>query len=42
MCWILIGTVGFGLIGLAFFVVFFKKGQFEDCEDVKYQVFRED
>jgi cbb3-type cytochrome oxidase maturation protein len=42
MAWILIVTIGAGLIGLSCFIYFLKKEQFDDCEDIKYQVFRED
>lgn len=31
-----------GLIGIGVYVYYMKKGQFEDPEDVKYQMFREE
>jgi len=42
MFWQLMGTVFAGLIGLAFFLYFWIKGQFDECEDVKYQLFRDE
>lgn len=31
-----------GILGMIAFVYFFKKGQFDDVEDVKYQMFRDE
>ncbi|NGX61943.1 MAG: hypothetical protein K940chlam9_01434 [Chlamydiae bacterium] len=31
-----------GAIGLAFFLYHYRKGQFDDMEDPKYQLFREE
>lgn len=31
-----------GLVGVATYIYYLRKGQFEDPEDVKYQIFRED
>lgn len=39
--WTVIGTFIFSLLGLLTFVLYHRKGQFEDSEEVKYQVFRE-
>lgn len=30
------------LAGIAVFIYFLKKGEFDNCEEVKYQLFRED
>lgn len=38
----LITTLLAGLIGLAVFIYYMKKGQFKDMEEVKYQLFHED
>lgn len=38
----IIGSVAAALGGLGIYIYFLKKGQFDDDEDVKYQVFRED
>jgi cbb3-type cytochrome oxidase maturation protein len=34
-------TLTSGFCALIAFLFFFKKGQFEDCEEVKYQIFHE-
>jgi len=31
-----------GLASLGICLYFWKRGQFEDCEDIKYQMFRDD
>lgn len=35
-------TVAAGVVGLAIFFFFWRRGQFDDCEDVKYTLFRDD
>ncbi len=40
--WTIIATIFAGLAGLGVYIYFLKKGQFEDPEAVKYQLFRED
>lgn len=40
MLWTIVSSVAFGLAGLAIYIYYFQKGQFEDSEDVKYQLFR--
>ncbi len=40
--WLIIGTILAGFAGLLIYVYYLKKGQFEDPESVKYQLFRED
>ena len=42
MLWMIIGTIVTALFGLGLFVYFLRKGQFEDEEMVKYQLFREE
>lgn len=38
----IIGSVLAALAGLLVYIYYLRKGQFEDPESVKYQVFRED
>jgi cbb3-type cytochrome oxidase maturation protein len=40
--WFLILSLLGGLGGLILFIYYLKRGQFEDPEDPKYQLFRED
>lgn len=42
MVWYLCGTISFALGGMLIYIYYLRKGQFEDPEDVKYQMFRED
>ncbi|MEM1282005.1 MAG: cbb3-type cytochrome oxidase assembly protein CcoS [Chlamydiota bacterium] len=35
-------TIATGLAGVLIYIYFLKKGQFDDPEEVKYQLFRED
>ncbi|MBA3236791.1 MAG: cbb3-type cytochrome oxidase assembly protein CcoS [Parachlamydiaceae bacterium] len=42
MVWYLASSIAFGLAGLVIYIYYFQKGQFDDPEDVKYQLFRED
>ena len=42
MIWMILGSFAAGLGGLGLYLFFFCKGQFDDDEDVKYQLFRED
>ena len=42
MIWYLVSTLLFGITGVVICVVALKRGQFEDLEDVKYQLFHED
>lgn len=35
-------SLAMGLAGIAVYVYFLKQGQFDDPEEVKYQLFRED
>jgi cbb3-type cytochrome oxidase maturation protein len=40
--WMLISTTLAGFVGLLIYLYYLKKGQFDDPESVKYQLFRED
>jgi nitrogen fixation-related uncharacterized protein len=40
--WLIIGSLVFAGIGSAMLMAFIKKGQFDDNEEVKYQIFFED
>ena len=42
MFWMIIGSIVLGLGGLGLYVYYLRKGQFDDDESVKYQLFRED
>lgn len=42
MIWILASTLIMALAGISVYIYYLRKGQFEDTEDVKYQMFRED
>jgi hypothetical protein len=42
MIWMIIGSLAASLGGLAIYIYYLRKGQFEDDEAVKYQLFRED
>jgi nitrogen fixation-related uncharacterized protein len=39
--WTIIGSVISGLAGLGVYLYYMRKGQFDDIEDIKYQMFRE-
>ncbi len=40
--WTLISTIIAALAGLMVYIYYLKKGQFDDSESVKYQLFREE
>lgn len=40
--WTLISSILAALAGLAIYIYYLRKGQFDDSEIVKYQIFRED
>lgn len=42
MYWYLLSTTLLSICGLMAFVYFARKGQFDDAEDVKYQMFRDE
>lgn len=39
--WFIVGSILMGLGGLIAFIFYLKKGQFEDPEEPKYQIFRD-
>jgi nitrogen fixation-related uncharacterized protein len=41
MFWTLMGSVAGGIVGLGVYIYYMRKGQFDDPEDVKYQLFRD-
>ena len=42
MLWCLVSSILLGLGGMIVYIYFLKKGQFENSEDVKYQMFRDE
>lgn len=42
MLWYIVSAIFLGLTGLWVYIYYMRKGQFDDPEDVKYQIFRED
>lgn len=42
MMWYIVSTLAMGLAGIVVYIYYLRKGQFDDPEDVKYQMFRED
>lgn len=42
MYWCLISSLLMGLGGVFVYIYYLRKGQFEDPEDVKYQMFRDE
>ena len=42
MLWTLPTCLMTGLVGIFIFVYYMRRGQFDDPEDVKYQMFRDD
>ena len=42
MFWYLLSSFVMGLAGLAAYIYYFSKGHFDDSEDVKYQMFRDE
>jgi nitrogen fixation-related uncharacterized protein len=42
MFWMIIGSIAAAGGGLGLYIYYLSKGQFEDDEMVKYQIFRED
>lgn len=42
MIWYIASSLFMGLSGLFIYLYYMKKGQFDDPEDVKYQLFRDD
>lgn len=42
MFWCLASSLLLGIGGMGVYIYFLRKGQFDDPEDVKYQMFRDD
>lgn len=42
MLWTIISSITMALAGILIYVYYLRKGQFDDPEDVKYQLFRDD
>jgi nitrogen fixation-related uncharacterized protein len=42
MYWYLMGSLLMGFLGMGAFLYYYYKGQFENDEDVKYQMFRDE
>ena len=42
MFWYIASSIAMALAGIAIYVYYLRKGQFEDPEDVKYQMFRDE
>lgn len=42
LIWMLVSSIAASLMGLAVYIYYLYKGQFDDSESVKYQLFRED
>jgi cbb3-type cytochrome oxidase maturation protein len=42
MIWYIASALSMGLAGLLIYFYYLKKGQFDDPEDVKYQLFRDE
>lgn len=42
MLWTLISSIALSLAGLFIYIYYFLKGQFDEGEDVKYQIFFDD
>lgn len=40
--WILMMSILAGFMGLGVYIYFLRRGQFDDPESIKYQLFRED
>ena len=38
----IVSSLAMGLAGLAIYYYYMRKGQFDDAEDVKYQIFRDE
>lgn len=41
MLWLITTSIAFGLSGMLVYIYYMRKGQFDDVEDIKYQMFRE-
>ena len=42
MFWYISSSIALGIAALFIYIYYLRKGQFDESEDVKYQMFRED
>lgn len=42
MFWYISSSIAMGIAGLMIYIYYLRKGQFDEGEDVKYQMFREE
>jgi hypothetical protein len=42
MLWLIVSSIAFGMSGMLIYIYYMRKGQFEDVEDIKYQMFRDE
>lgn len=42
MIWYIASSIALGLAGLIVYIYYLRKGQFDDAEEVKYQLFRDE
>jgi cbb3-type cytochrome oxidase maturation protein len=42
MFWLIVGSIVFGALGTVLLLFYIKRGQFEENEEVKYQIFHDD
>lgn len=42
MLWCLASSIVLGVCGITIYIYYLRKGQFDDPEDVKFQMFREE
>lgn len=42
MLWMLTGSIATAMVGLLVYIFYLRRGQFDDPEAVKYQLFREE
>jgi cbb3-type cytochrome oxidase maturation protein len=40
--WYIVSSIALGLAGLMVYAYYLRQGQFDDPEDVKYQIFRDE
>lgn len=39
---LIVSSIVFALAGMIVYIYYFRKGQFDDLEDIKYQMFRDE
>lgn len=42
MLWLIVSSIALGLAGLLVYFYYWRKGQFDNEEDIKYQMFRDE